>query len=947
MNKIQKENGIIININEANKAQKYQKKEELFQIEAFEKVSKILYEHSVGNNTNDITDCRFHDTIFIDGDRGVGKTAFMINIENFYKKYFTTETLENKKEQNYNDENRRNCFPKNENKGNFIFLKPVDPTLLEHTEKFLGVVFGKIVEMVSIRLKNNCVDENSYSFDDDCNIKSKFENQTKHCIDSYYRALENLSKSLGAVSSIENKQSDGIEEIASYKSSLKLEQYAHEFFQVVCKMFGVNAIVMLIDDVDMAFDKGFDVLEVVRKYLASPYLIPIVAGDMKLYREIVETKFMDKIDFYKDISAYNQMKSIFEKGCSDDKQVNKSWDISRLGCDYELLIQNRQELKDKKILLNHLVEQYLKKIFPNEYHIKLKDIFTILEENRVQVKLKNDFEVPYTEIKDFEIRHINLGINQVQFTYQIFSNNTRDLVQYLFAKKDIYIEFFTKIKDEYLKEAVYKKYIPQNVIEKYDNDIFQYIFKDNGIYKKSLEITSNIYEYAQDKQKELSKLTENDVRAFKYGSYNIYNAFNGDVFINSKIVSESINENLRVEYKSYKSTKTKYDDMEKYIVDLFVFSDYYTQHQTKKYFFVGKFIEMIIYSLSISEELSFEQSEKELINNKLKSIDFKSLLEEDDYNIYSIFYDRDNNDLEKPSENESKLSNIFNKIGLNSNDEILSEIPNKIPFNSDFLYNKRFVDSRFDDDDADLVLEYETNELKRNLVIWKNIFCSRNLKLNSIALYEILHKFFNNFNVVKHLELNDTPLDFMKRTVLIFINAVAYFENTNTKVANTNIAVAKQFDYDFILEKTNASLKNIKPMFDEEDSLTKALFFHPIISHILYPNDDSKLEFLKFVNAEKMRNITFNTFNNIYNSYFTQNGKFFELENNDKFVNYLTEIIELFEYAASSIQNEVMMKFSKNKYHNVFTIIENYAKERNNIKLNMLILKYFKLIYGE
>ena len=79
---------IIININEANKSQKYQSKEELFQIEAFENVSKILFEHKVSGNLNDITECRFHDTIFIDGDRGVGKTAFMVNIENYYNKYF-------------------------------------------------------------------------------------------------------------------------------------------------------------------------------------------------------------------------------------------------------------------------------------------------------------------------------------------------------------------------------------------------------------------------------------------------------------------------------------------------------------------------------------------------------------------------------------------------------------------------------------------------------------------------------------------------------------------------------------------------------------------------------------------------------------------------------------------------------------------------------------------
>ena len=225
---------IIININEANKAQKYQKKEELFQIEAFKNVAKILKEHKIGNNTADITDCRFHDTIFIDGDRGVGKTAFMINIENYYNHIAKIAT------------------PK------YIFLKPVDPTLLEHTEKFLSVILARIVEYVN---------------DTKQNIEKDFDER-------YYKSLENLSKSLEAIKTL--AKDVGIEEIASNKSSLKLEQHAHEFFQIVSKMFRVNAIAMLIDDVDMAFDKGFDVLEVVRKYLASPYLIPIVAGDMKL-----------------------------------------------------------------------------------------------------------------------------------------------------------------------------------------------------------------------------------------------------------------------------------------------------------------------------------------------------------------------------------------------------------------------------------------------------------------------------------------------------------------------------------------------------------------------------------------------------------------------------------------------------------------------------------------
>ncbi len=212
---------IIININEANKAQKYNDPKELFQLEAFQDVTKILKEHSFTDKCKDIVNCRFHDTIFIDGDRGVGKTAFMVNIEKYY------------------NDNKEDTDKK------YIFLNPIDPTLLEHTEKFLSIVLAKIAEVVGNRLEKE-------------NIDTRIEEQ-------YFKSLENLSKSLSAIKTL--PKDEGIEEIASYKSSLKLEQNSHNFFKIVSNIFEVNALVILIDDVDMAFDKGFDVLEVVRKYL--------------------------------------------------------------------------------------------------------------------------------------------------------------------------------------------------------------------------------------------------------------------------------------------------------------------------------------------------------------------------------------------------------------------------------------------------------------------------------------------------------------------------------------------------------------------------------------------------------------------------------------------------------------------------------------------------------
>lgn len=792
-------NEIIININEANKAQKYQDEKELFQIEAFKNVAKILQEHKVGKDTSDITDCRFHDTIFIDGDRGVGKTAFMINIENYYNQYFKVE-----KKQKY------------------IFLKSVDPTLLEHTEKFLSVVLAKVLDHFNTNSKSINCDENT-------------ENE-------YYEKLVNLSKSLEAIKTLPDDI--GIEEIASNKSSLKLEQHAHEFFKIVSTMFGVNAIVMLIDDVDMAFDKGFDVLEVVRKYLASPYLIPIVAGDMKLYREIVETKFMDKIEFLKDIQH-------LDKIYLDSKELRES-----------------EIYKDKIELIDQLVEQYLRKIFPSEYQIQLKDINTIKKEYKITVILPNNISESLNDIENFELKHINMGINQEKFYFPIFSDNTRDFIQYLFNKKDIYKEYFGNIE---------KYNLTKNTMD---------------FYKNSFLKTAEFYKSSHNrKKKELSVLANNDYQSFEGNAYNLYKAFTSNLFSTMKKFNSA---EISVDKYSIKAKGLQkilneddgYKDISNYIIDLFTFNDYYSSYQRRNYIYSGKFLESMIYSFSFHTISNLVDKEviddvNSTINNfskdTLKNVNFFQNLEvlhtlNDE--IYSILYDQNSEHTQN-----KVLSDKFNNLLQGTNDKLIEEmnrtlklIANKIPFGSEFLTNNRYKNEKFEDEDADEINEsenkYDLTELSRAVSIWRNIFL-KNIELNSLSLYEIVYKFFANIEKIKidekhvFVEVNrgrqqktteldelqeNNPLIYLQRIVLMFINSVAFFESNKEKVANINIAIGKTFNLENILSKTPASSLNIKPMFEKENSLTRALFFHPIISHILFPQDKSKLNKLEFIN---------------------------------------------------------------------------------------------------
>ena len=803
-------NEIVININEANKAQKYQKKEELFQIEAFKRVAEILKEHKVAKDTNDITDCRFHDTIFIDGDRGVGKTAFMINIENYYKNIAEIE------------------------KPNYIFLKPVDPTLLEHTEKFLSVVLARIIEYVN-------------------DNKNNFDNLN---MDKYYKSLENLSKSLSSIKTLPDDI--GIDEIASNKSSLKLEQHSHDFFKEVCLIFDTDGIVMLIDDVDMAFDKGFDVLEVVRKYLASPFLIPIVAGDMKLYKEIVETQFMYKTNFLQDV---NYLKNIYG---SDELKFTL-------------------EYISKKELIDNLVEQYLHKIFPSEYHIQLENIYKILKDNYVILEFDDKFKVTYKEVKDFEIRHLNIGINQVEFTFEIFANNTRDFIQYLYNKRNIYEIFFRKI-DKY----VYKKdkniiYSPLDSALKYDDNIMNYIYTNNDDnLNKTFKKTADFYKFSNDRKKrELSQLSFNDYESFEDNRYNIYKAFSSDIF--SKLqkfrnIEESV-KNYSIKGKSIDDAlkiNNYYFNLSSYITELFVFNDYFSSYQRRNYIFTGNFLEMIIYSFSLDSKLNeIKDDDISLINKMINPMKYKNsnnvlinILDDETsfrqlcIDIYNTLYSMtEYEELEKILNSENiELNKKCRELNIDKEyilkiNKNFKNISTKIPFGSEFMNNKRYKEESDNLDEVEFSGEnnYDlSNEISRSILIWKRVFC-QNVKLNSLSMYEIVYKFFTNIEKLKWIEVQELktnqPIIFLRRIVLILINSIAFFEREDEDVANINIAISKEFSFKNTLSKNQASLKNIKPMLEKEGSLTRALFFHPVISHILFFNGEQNFHKLKFIES--------------------------------------------------------------------------------------------------
>ncbi len=228
-----------------------QKSGSIIQKQALDRLIKILKEDltkKISLKTS-IHKSRVHNTIFVNGSRGSGKTQFLLSL-------------------------KEHCKEKREEKfDRLYFFDPIDPTLLHNSESFLTIIIAKILNKIE--------------------QKERIKERDR---EKFYTILSNLSDAIDGIIKSEYTHKTSLENISQDQTSLKLEEYLHSFFGLIAQILDKKRLVLLIDDVDMAFDKGFEVLEVVRKYLSSPYVIPIITGDLELYETIVENNFTKKID---------------------------------------------------------------------------------------------------------------------------------------------------------------------------------------------------------------------------------------------------------------------------------------------------------------------------------------------------------------------------------------------------------------------------------------------------------------------------------------------------------------------------------------------------------------------------------------------------------------------------------------------------------------------------
>jgi len=275
----------------------------IIQEEALEDLIEILEEDLDKdiNKKDPIFKNRVHNTIFVNGKRGSGKTQLLLSIKERVKK-----------------ESKRGDKLKKLKK--LYFYDPIDPTLLHDNESFLTIIIAKILN--------------------DIEKKSIHSHQDRRDPERFYRLLNNLSDAIDGIINGRYQDKSSLENISQDQTSLRLEEYLHEFFAYVTKVLDKERLVLLIDDVDMAFDKGFEVLEVVRKYLSSPLIIPIITGDIELYETIVENNFIQKID-----------KSLKKDYAPRNNQISKDYLLKVLPGHRRIYIKTLDDISQSKWIL--------------------------------------------------------------------------------------------------------------------------------------------------------------------------------------------------------------------------------------------------------------------------------------------------------------------------------------------------------------------------------------------------------------------------------------------------------------------------------------------------------------------------------------------------------------------------------------------------------------------
>jgi len=268
-----------------------------------ESLQQLPYDDASDSASKDLqfSRARGHSTVFLDGARGTGKTTVIVNLP----AYLAAPEVSDR-------------FP--DLAAHVHILKPIDPSQLEDDDDlFLNVVVAAVLG--------------------DAKVQAAREERPQQ-----WEALYDSLQALGIALAGKETQGEGIglDRLRAFMGAQDLARAVHDFFEKATALLQARLLVLPIDDVDTTLHRAFENLEVVRRYLASPVLLPIVCGDLQLYLDVTWRDGFRRLT--KDVRGFDN---------------------------------------EAKPVANSLAVEYLRKILPLHRRLRMPDVGTFFRNDKI------------------------------------------------------------------------------------------------------------------------------------------------------------------------------------------------------------------------------------------------------------------------------------------------------------------------------------------------------------------------------------------------------------------------------------------------------------------------------------------------------------------------------------------------------------------------------------
>ncbi len=364
---------------------------------------------------------RVHQNMGILGCRGAGKTSFLLTLIRILDPAESDDFRDNYAKKLGNLDLSKQW---KELANNSLIVALIEPSMLEDEDHIVASTYARILQ----KAKSN-ITKRLPTF-------PKNENQ----LDDFWVAAEKVNKHLPVLFAhnrlSEAYKADGPEglydEIIQNRAVDSLEKALTEFLKVYLNIEEKPLLILAMDDVDLAYEHGFMVMESLRRYLTSYKMLVLVTGDPNQFESVIHQQYLKK------------------RTGSEDKKKKTQLDSENENIDIE--IQTRDNIEE-------LTQHYLSKLLPFHYRINLPAIsLKIMEKVEIKqpdskkpdeletVKPEKDYSINFTNHFTVILKHclrINDDLYQnrktnIKHTYSfLIPENVRQIIELCHLKDDL------------------------------------------------------------------------------------------------------------------------------------------------------------------------------------------------------------------------------------------------------------------------------------------------------------------------------------------------------------------------------------------------------------------------------------------------------------------------------------------------------------------------------